>query len=82
MNIAAVRDAITSIPGVAGVHDLHIWSLTSGMNALSAHVVIVDGGDHVTIRTAVRDCLTSEFKVHHVTLQTERAGETESETHL
>ena len=82
VNIAAVREAMVLTQGVAGVHDLHIWSLTSGMNALSAHVVLAAGGDHVAVREAIRARLTSEFKVHHVTLQTERAGEEEREIHL
>jgi cobalt-zinc-cadmium efflux system protein len=42
VNLAAVREALLAVRGVAGVHDLHVWTLTSGMNALSAHVVIAD----------------------------------------
>lgn len=82
VNVAVVREAIASTPGVTGVHDLHVWSLTSGVNALSAHVVLATGGDHVAIRQEVRSRLMAEFPLHHVTLQTEEPGEEEGETHL
>src|SRR5438105_4029909 len=40
VNLPAVREALQALPGVAAVHDLHVWTLTSGVNALSAHVVL------------------------------------------
>jgi cobalt-zinc-cadmium efflux system protein len=82
VNIAAVREAIASTPGVAGVHDPHVWSLTSGVNALSAHIVLAGSGHHVAIRQAIRAQLTTQVSVHHLTLQMEQGGEEEGETHL
>ena len=43
VNLANLRQALNEIEGVADVHDLHVWSLTSGVNAVSAHAVLEDG---------------------------------------
>ena len=82
VNITALRDAIESVPGVASAHDLHVWTLTSGMNAMSAHVVLADGATHDNVLAAVRERVTSGFKIAHVTVQIEPAGFAEGETHL
>jgi cobalt-zinc-cadmium efflux system protein len=75
LNLAEVRAAMTQTPGVASVHDLHAWSITSGINALSAHVVLEPGGDHVAVRHALNARLTRGFKLEHVTLQMEQPDE-------
>jgi cobalt-zinc-cadmium efflux system protein len=67
-----VADAIASTSGVAGVHDLHIWALTSRAPSLSAHLVVKDGADTDSVRIAVTHTLAHRFDIHHVTLQTER----------
>jgi cobalt-zinc-cadmium efflux system protein len=82
LSIASVRGAMQDVPGVATVHDLHAWSLTSGVNALSAHIVVRDGADHAVVRRAVQARLMADFDVQHVTLQMEQAGEEECESHL
>ena len=82
INLAAVREAISSIAGVAGVHDLHVWTLTSGVNAMSVHVVLAQGASHREVLTAVQQHVTSDFNIAHVTVQVEAQGWEESETHL
>lgn len=82
VNPAALREAINGVEGVAGVHDLHVWSLTSGVNAMSAHAVLADGARHDIVLTAVRERVTSDFKIAHVTVQVEAQGCAESEAHL
>ncbi|HWE21135.1 MAG TPA: cation diffusion facilitator family transporter [Hyphomicrobiaceae bacterium] len=67
-----VADAITSTAGVADVHDLHIWALTSNTPSLSAHVVVRGRADTDAVRIAVASALAHRFGIHHVTLQTER----------
>lgn len=67
-----VAGAIASTPGVTGLHDLHIWALTSNAPSLSAHLVVCDGADTDAVRVAVTDTLAQRFRIHHVTLQTER----------
>jgi cobalt-zinc-cadmium efflux system protein len=67
-----VAAAIAATPGVAGVHDLHIWALTSNAPSLSAHLVVRAGADTDAVRIAVAHILAHHFHMHHVTLQTER----------
>lgn len=82
INIAALRDAIAAVPGVSSVHDLHVWSLTSGMNAMSAHAVLTDGARLADVLPAVQKRITADFEIGHVTLQLEPPGHQETETHL
>lgn len=82
VNLAAVRDLVTRIPGVREMHDLHVWTLTSGVNAMSAHVVIIDDGLHNELLSAVHETITTNFKIQHVTVQLEREGWKDCEAHL
>ncbi len=82
VNLTALREAIGKVAGVAGVHDLHVWSLTSGVNALSVHAVLADGATHDEVLAAVRECVTHDFKIAHATVQVESKGCAENETHL
>jgi cobalt-zinc-cadmium efflux system protein len=69
----AVRQSICDVPGVDGVHDLHIWSITSGLPALSAHVVVLDRNhESHAILSAVGERLRTLFGIDHTTLQIER----------
>ena len=65
VNLAALRETIQSVAGVADVHDLHVWSLTSGVNAMSVHTVLADHALHDEVLAAVRQQVTSEFKIMH-----------------
>lgn len=68
-----VRDSIGSVEGVDEVHDLHVWSITSGLPALSAHVVVSDPAcDGHAILEAIQERLRSEYAIDHSTLQIER----------
>ena len=78
----AVRRTLASTAGVLGVHDLHIWALTSGMNALSVHVVVEDGTTWADVVEGVRERVTASHAVHHLTVQVEPRGVGHSETHL
>ena len=71
VNPVALREAIAKVSGVAGVHDLHIWSLTSGVNALSGHAVLGDGASYEGVLEAVRRRVTSDFNIAHATVQLE-----------
>lgn len=82
INLTALREAISNIPGVAAVHDLHVWTLTSGVNAMSAHVVLADGATHEDVLAAARRFVTTNFKVAHVTLQVEAKSCEAAEVHL
>ena len=69
--IADVRRAMDAVPGVAGVHDLHIWTVTSGLTALSAHVETDNLAGWQTCMTALATMLRDQFGIAHATLQPE-----------
>jgi cobalt-zinc-cadmium efflux system protein len=66
-----VKNAILDIKGVTGVFDLHIWTITSGMNAISAHVVIINRSRPSSILQEINAILEKKFKVNHATIQIE-----------
>jgi len=74
VDAGSLRRAIAAVPGVAAVHDLHVWSLTSGLHAMSAHVVRAEGTAHDDLLLRVRETVLHGFDVHHVTLQVESPG--------
>jgi cobalt-zinc-cadmium efflux system protein len=82
VNLASLREAIGRVPGVAGVHDLHVWTLTSGVHAMSVHAVLGSAAQHQAVLAEVKDCVAHGFKIAHVTVQIESQGCHESETHL
>ena len=82
VNIASLRDGLSEIEGVEEVHDLHVWSLTSGVNALSVHAVLAEGAEHDDVLQRVHETCTSAYKIAHVTVQTERREFSYHETHL
>ncbi|MBI4295480.1 MAG: cation transporter [Chloroflexi bacterium] len=73
INTDDVVAALKNVPGVLEVHDLHIWTITSGVYAMSAHLLIEDQkvSRSAEIRTAVNANLASRFNVTHTTLQLE-----------
>jgi cobalt-zinc-cadmium efflux system protein len=71
LDLELVRRHILEAPGVSGVHDLHAWTITSGMDVLSAHVTLVDGADAATVLAHLCDCLRGFFDIEHSTFQLE-----------
>ncbi len=82
VNMTKLRESLSKTEGVAGVHDLHVWSLTSGVNALSVHAVLAEGAEHDEVLERVHNCCNAEFKIAHVTAQTERIDFACHEAHL
>lgn len=74
INLADVKAMLNSIPGVVSIHDLHVWSLTSGMNAMSVHILVMDNVSVKEILTAIKTKMRDEFKITHTTIQTEEEG--------
>ncbi|MEK6720093.1 MAG: cation diffusion facilitator family transporter [Chloroflexota bacterium] len=66
-----VRSHILGAPGVADVHDLHAWTITSGMNVVSAHVVLAEGAEPPAVLDELCRCLTGDFDIEHSTFQLE-----------
>jgi cobalt-zinc-cadmium efflux system protein len=78
-----VRRHLLGTPGVVGVHDLHAWTITSGLPVLSAHVV-VDGatlarGDGGQVLDRLGECLAGHFDIEHCTFQLEPVGHADHE---
>lgn len=71
LDLPEVGRAMAAVPGVRSVHDLHIWTLSSGLVALSAHVVIEDMGRWQAVLEALRQLLKERYAIEHVTLQPE-----------
>ncbi|VTU01672.1 cation transporter : Uncharacterized protein OS=Hymenobacter sp. APR13 GN=N008_21595 PE=4 SV=1: Cation_efflux [Gemmataceae bacterium] len=77
VNLAEVEAALLGVEGVASVHDLHVWTITSGIDALSVHVVLTDGvtqavADAVVGRAA--GAVKERFRIGHSTVQVERGS--------
>jgi cobalt-zinc-cadmium efflux system protein len=66
-----VRAHLLGAEGVADAHDLHAWALTSGMNVVSAHIVIGPGADAASVLDEVCACLSDDFDMEHSTIQLE-----------
>ena len=71
IKIDVVREHILEAPGVIGVHDLHAWTITSGLNVVSAHVVVTDEAKPGDILDHLGMCLSDDFDVDHSTFQLE-----------
>ena len=82
VNPAAVRESLSAVDGVSSVHDLHLWSLTSGRNAMSVHVVVAGGAPHERVLAAIREKATTDLKIFHVTVQIETPAFGGCESHL
>jgi cobalt-zinc-cadmium efflux system protein len=69
----AIGRELAAQPGVVEVHDLHVWEVTSGFPALSAHVTVAPDRDCHAIRRGLRDLLEERYGLHHTTLQVDHA---------
>jgi cobalt-zinc-cadmium efflux system protein len=81
IDLAQVRDHLLGRPGVLDVHDLHAWTITSGIPVMSAHVVVEDArlADAGRLLDELHACLSGHFDVEHSTLQLEPAGHADHE---
>jgi cation diffusion facilitator family transporter len=84
VDLAEVRAHVLGVPGVLDVHDLHAWTITSGLPVLSAHVVVSEDvladGHGGRVLDALCSCLGSHFDLEHCTFQLESAGHSEHES--
>jgi cobalt-zinc-cadmium efflux system protein len=71
VDLVALRATMEGVPGVKKVHDLHVWTLTSGVHALSAHAVVAGGAAHDQVLVALRARVTEEYPISHLTVQLE-----------
>ncbi len=84
VNLDEVRQHITEVPGVVDVHDLHAWTITSGVPVLSAHVVVDDAcierGQTGQVLDRLGECLQGHFDMEHCTFQLEPVGHRDHES--
>ena len=71
----AVARAMGAVHGVCGVHELHVWSVTPGFDALAAHVVVERGSDRDRVRRELEFLLRDRYEIEHTTLQMEDPGD-------
>jgi len=83
IDLSEVRAHLTGLDGVRDVHDLHAWTITSGLAVLSVHVVVepevLSDGRSAMMLDALQDCLRGHFDVEHSTFQLEPAGHADHE---
>src|SRR5258706_248003 len=73
LDLGEIEVAILRVPGVRRVHDLHVWTLTSGREAMSAHVVVADVRESERLLEALHAVLHARFGIDHTTIQLETA---------
>lgn len=81
VNLAELRTAMEAVPGVDAVHDLHVWTITSGFVAMSAHVRVDGEPSRAEILTALAGALKERFKIEHTTIQLEEPAYQEPQRH-
>jgi len=80
IDLDSLRRAMEQVPGTCRVHDLHVWTITTGRYALSAHAVVDASANGDAILAQMRDLLAEHFDVQHVTIQLECERPCEPET--
>ncbi|BCY09128.1 cation diffusion facilitator family transporter [Actinoplanes sp. L3-i22] len=69
----ALGARLTGVNGVVEIHDLHVWQITSGQPALSAHILVAEGLDCHAVRANIEDLLRRDYQITHSTLQVDHA---------
>ena len=81
VDVGLLERKLLGISGVKAVHELHVWTITSGLDAMSCHIVVADMTEARSISSVARRLLADEFSIEHTTIQIEdeefRAGETQ-----
>jgi cobalt-zinc-cadmium efflux system protein len=73
IDVDQLQASIAGVPGVVNVHDLHVWTISSGFDALSAHVLVAEGDDCHRLRREIERMLATRFGIGHTTLQVDHA---------
>lgn len=74
LDVSGIRAALLALPEVTDVHDLHVWTLTSGMEVASAHLTVTPAADTAQVLATARAALQDGYGIDHATLQIEPAG--------
>ena len=72
IDLEQLRQAMVGVPGVVDVHDIHVWTITSGLDAMSAHVTIDDEAPAGEVLNRLTKVVNDDFEIHHSTIQVEQ----------
>jgi len=75
VDVEQLGRALAAVEGVAEVHDLHVWTVTSGFPAVAAHMTVQADAEPWLVRVRSAEMLRNHFGVEHTTLQVEREGD-------
>jgi len=81
LSTGAIRSQLTAIPGIESVHDLHVWTVTSGVIAMSAHAIVREPDRHQHVLEHIHDAMRL-FGIDHITIQLERRAMPDREANL
>lgn len=73
LNVDELSAALLATPGVVDLHDLHVWTLTSGMEAATVHLEITEDSDSQTVLSEAQEVFRGTYGIHHATIQIERS---------
>ncbi len=74
VDVALLERALLAIPGVTAVQDLHVWTITSGIDSMSGHLVVQDTADTMAVLASARKAMTTQFGLSHTTIEIDSAG--------
>jgi cobalt-zinc-cadmium efflux system protein len=74
INITAMRQELATVPGVESIHDLHVWTLTSGVHMMSCHAVISQADNAARVLQELSRITQVKFRIRHTTIQVEERG--------
>ncbi len=74
LDVREIGQALAAVPGVQAIHDLHVWTLTSGKDAMSAHAIVTDLAPTEVITQTLHDLVHKRFGIEHATIQLEPAA--------
>jgi cobalt-zinc-cadmium efflux system protein len=74
VDVGTLTADLAAVGGVCAVHDVHVWTLTSGMEVVSAHLIVANGADQGQVLAAARTVLAEDYQLDHATLQLEPRG--------
>jgi cobalt-zinc-cadmium efflux system protein len=82
IDVSAIEKRLSTLPGVTAVHDLHVWTVTSGFDSMSCHLVVEDTSTWREVLRQARALVRQEFKIDHVTIQIEDEASRTEEAEL
>lgn len=74
VDVEALKNTVLSLPEIIGIHDVHVWTITSGLDAMSAHILINIDANSDEVLNTVTDILRDKFNLNHTTIQIEQAS--------